>query len=196
MLKQLVMDTIKKNGLIDYGDGIVVGISGGYDSVCLLHILYSIAEEYSLKLYPVHINHMLRGDEAMRDETFVRDFCGNLGLEAIVERIDVAKQARLDKISLEEAGRNARYDTFNKVLEEKSAKKIAVAHSKNDQAETLLMRLFRGTGPEGLKGIEYRRNNIIRPLLDAERSSIEEYVDGQGLEAITDSSNQIGRAHV
>ncbi len=189
MLKQLVMDTIKKNRLIDYGDGIVVGISGGYDSVCLLHILYSIAEEYSLKLYPVHINHMLRGDEAMRDEIFVRDFCGNLGLEAVVERIDVAKQARLEKISLEEAGRNARYDTFNKVLEGKSAHKIAVAHSKNDQAETLLMRLFRGTGPEGLKGIEYRRNNIIRPLLDAERSSIEEYVDGQGLQAITDSSN-------
>ncbi|OPX45695.1 tRNA(Ile)-lysidine synthase [Ruminiclostridium hungatei] len=189
MLKQQVLDTIKKNRLINYGDGIVVGISGGYDSVCLLHILYSIAEEYSLKLYPVHVNHMLRGEEAMRDESFVKDLCGKMGLEAVVERIDIANKALLEKISLEEAGRNARYEIFNRVLEEKSAHKIAVAHSKNDQAETLLMRLFRGTGPEGLKGIEYKRDNIIRPLLDAERGSIEGYVDGRGLEAITDSSN-------
>lgn len=189
MLKQQVLDTIKKNDLIKYGDGIVVGISGGYDSVCLLHILYSIAEEFSLKLHPVHINHMLRDQEAMRDEDFVLVFCARLGLDATAVRIDVAQKARNEKISLEEAGRNARYETFKRIAAEKSANKIAVAHSRNDQAETLLMRIFRGTGPEGLKGIEYKRDNIIRPLLDADRAQIEEYVGSNGLTAITDSSN-------
>ncbi len=189
MLKQHVLNTIKKYGLINYGDGIVVGISGGYDSVCLLHILSSISEEFSLKLYPVHINHMLRGQEALRDESFVRTFCSSLGLEAIVERIDIAKKAADEKISLEEAGRNARYAVFNRISQEKSAQKVAVAHSKNDQVETLLMRIFRGTGPEGLKGIEFKRDNIIRPLLETSRELIEEYVDSNGLQAIIDSSN-------
>lgn len=189
MLKEQVLDTIKKHKLIDYGDGIVVGISGGYDSVCLLHILYSIADDFSLKLYPVHINHMLRGEEAVRDENFVRSFCASMGLEVHVERIDIAGKASQEKISLEEAGRNARYQVFKQVLAAKGAKKIAVAHSKNDQVETILMRIFRGTGPEGLKGIEYIRDNIIRPLLDTDRSQIEEYVRKNGLGAVTDSSN-------
>lgn len=188
MLKQ-VLDTIKKNNLISYGDGIVVGISGGYDSVCLLHILYCISEEFNLKLYPVHINHMLRGMEALRDENFVKDLCTSLGLCLHIERIDVANKAKINKISIEEAGRNARYEVFNKVALEKSASKIAVAHSRNDQAETILMRIFRGTGLEGLKGIEYKRDNIIRPLLDIDRKQIENYVNEKGLKAITDSSN-------
>lgn len=189
MLKQQVLDTIKKNDLINYGDSIVVGISGGYDSVCLLHILYSISSELNLKLYPVHVNHMLRGEEALRDENCVRNFCTSIGIDLHIEKIDVAKKALQDKISLEEAGRNARYDVFNRIAKEKCANKIAVAHSRNDQAETILMRIFRGTGLEGLKGIEYKRDNIIRPLLDIDRLQIENYVDGKGLEAIIDSSN-------
>jgi tRNA(Ile)-lysidine synthase len=189
MLKQQVLDTIKKNKLISYGDGIIVGISGGYDSVCLLHILYCISSEFNIKLYPVHINHMLRGEEALRDENFVKDFCSSLGLELYVKRIDVALKAQNEKISLEEAGRNARYEEFNSVAQYNSASKIAVAHSKNDQAETILMRIFRGTGLEGLKGIEYKRDNIIRPLLDTDRSQIEDYVNKNGLCAIIDSSN-------
>ncbi len=189
MLKQQVLQTIKKYDLINYGDGIVVGVSGGYDSVCLLHILYSISEEFRLRLYPVHINHMLRGEEALRDEKFVEAFCSSIGLEALVKRINIAEIARAGKISLEEAGRDARYVEFGRVAKETGADKIAVAHSKNDQVETLLMRIFRGTGPEGLKGMEYRRDNIIRPLLDSDRPQIERYVIESGLEAITDSSN-------
>ena len=189
MFKQQVLDTIKRNELINYGDGIVVGISGGYDSVCLLHILHSISSELNIKLYPVHVNHMLRGEEALRDENFVKSFCSSLGINLQVEKIDVAKKALHDKISLEEAGRNARYEIFNRIAQEKSATKIAVAHSRNDQAETILMRIFRGTGLEGLKGMEYKRDNIIRPLLDADRSQIESYVNEKGLDAIIDSSN-------
>jgi tRNA(Ile)-lysidine synthase len=189
MLKQQVMDTIKKNGLINYGEGIVVGVSGGYDSVCLLHILFTISSELNIKLYPVHINHMLRGEEALRDENFVKELCLSLGLDLHVEKIEIAKKAVQDKLSIEEAGRNARYEVFGNVAKEKAAAKIAVAHSRNDQAETILMRIFRGTGLEGLKGMEYKRDNIIRPLLDVDRSQIESYVNKNGLEAITDSSN-------
>jgi tRNA(Ile)-lysidine synthase len=189
MLRQQVLETIKKYKLINYGDGIVVGISGGYDSVCLLHILYSFSEELNLKLYPVHINHMLRGSEAQRDESFVRTFCSSLGLNLHAEEINVAKMAEDDKISLEEAGRNARYEIFNKVAALKAATSIAVAHSRNDQAETILMRICRGTGLEGLRGMEYKRDNIIRPLLDIDRYQIESYVNENNLEAVTDSSN-------
>ncbi len=188
MLKQ-VLDTINKNDLIKYGEGIVVGISGGYDSVCLLHILHYISNDLDLRLYPVHINHMLRGLEATRDEEFVNDFCQSLGLSLHIKRVDIAQKAKNEKISIEEAGRNARYEEFNRVAAENSATKIAVAHSKNDQAETILMRIFRGTGLEGLKGIEYKRDNIIRPLLDIDREQIESYVNENGLEAVTDSSN-------
>ena len=189
MLRQQVLETIKKYKLINYGDGIVVGISGGYDSVCLLHILFSISGELNLTLYPVHINHMLRGQEALRDENFVESFCSSLGLDLHTEKIDVAKKSKNDKISLEEAGRNVRYEVFNRVVKEKSANSIAVAHSRNDQAETILMRICRGTGLEGLRGMEYKRDNIIRPLLDIDRSQIENYVNENNLKAITDSSN-------
>ncbi len=189
MLKQLVFETIKNKGLINYGDGVIVGISGGYDSVCLLHVLYSISKELGIKIYPVHVNHMLRGEEALRDENFVKSFCASLGLEVYVKHYDIAKKAKSEKISLEEAGRNARYEVFNLVAKEKGASKIAVAHSRNDQAETILMRICRGTGLEGLRGMEYKRDNIIRPLLDADRFQIEEYVDEIGIEAVTDSSN-------
>ncbi|WP_342343335.1 tRNA lysidine(34) synthetase TilS [Ruminiclostridium herbifermentans] len=188
MLNQ-VLDTINKNDLISYGDGIVVGISGGYDSVCLLHILYCLSKDLNLKLFPVHINHMLRGLEAARDEDFVNEFCQSLGLSLHIKRVDIAQKAKNEKISIEEAGRNARYEEFNRVAAENSANKIAVAHSKNDQAETILMRIFRGTGLEGLKGIEYKRDNIIRPLLDIDRKQIENYVNNNGLKAVTDSSN-------
>ncbi len=188
MLKQ-VLDTINKNDLINYGDGIVVGISGGYDSVCLLHILYYLSKDLDLRLFPVHINHMLRGLEAVRDEDFVNDFCQSLGLSLHVKRVDIAQKAKNEKISIEEAGRNARYEEFNRVAAENFVTKIAVAHSKNDQAETILMRIFRGTGLEGLKGIEYKRDNIIRPLLDIDREQIENYVNENGLKAVTDSSN-------
>lgn len=189
MLKQQVLRTISKNSLIHKGDGIVVGISGGYDSVCLLHILHAISAELKLKLFPVHVNHMLRGKEALRDEDFVKEFCASLGLEALVKRIDITAKAREEKISLEEAGRNARYDTFHNIAAYFGAEKIAVAHSRNDQVETVLMRIFRGTGLDGLKGMEYKRDKIIRPLLDADRSQIEQYVRECGLVAVTDSSN-------
>ena len=189
MLKQLVFETIKNKGLINYGEGVIVGISGGYDSVCLLHVLYSISNELGIKIYPVHVNHMLRGDEALRDENFVRSFCSALDLEVCVKHIDIAKKAKNEKISLEEAGRNARYEVFSLISDERGASKIAVAHSRNDQAETILMRICRGTGLEGLRGMEYKRDNIIRPLLDVDRSQIEKYVNEIGIEAVTDSSN-------
>ena len=189
MLKQHVLNTIKNNGLLQKGEGVVVGVSGGYDSICLLHVLYQLSEQLDIKLYPVHINHMLRGQEALRDERFVEDFCRSINIEPSIFKIDVAKLAQNDKISLEEAGRNARYDAFAQILEKTGATKIAVAHNKNDQVETVLMRIFRGTGTEGMLGMSHLRGNIIRPLLDISRSDIEHYVHENGLSAIVDSSN-------
>lgn len=189
MLKQHVLNTIKNNGLLQKGEGVVVGVSGGYDSICLLHVLYQLSQQLDIKLYPVHINHMLRGQEALRDEQFVEDFCRSINIEPIIFKIDVAKLAQNDKISLEEAGRNARYDAFSQTLIKTRATKIAVAHNKNDQVETVLMRIFRGTGTEGMLGMAYLRGNIIRPLLDVSRLDIEHYVHENGLSAIIDSSN-------
>ena len=189
MLKQHVLNTIKNYGLLQKGEGVVVGVSGGYDSICLLHVLYQLSQQLDIKLYPVHINHMLRGQEALRDEQFVEDFCRSLSIEPIIFKIDVAKLAQNDKISLEEAGRNARYDAFSQTLIRTGAKKIAVAHNKNDQVETVLMRIFRGTGTEGMLGMSHLRGNIIRPLLDVSRLDIEHYVHENGLSAILDSSN-------
>ena len=189
MLKQHVLNTIKNNGLLQKGEGVVVGVSGGYDSICLLHVLYQLSQQLDIKLYPVHINHMLRGQEALRDERFVEDFCRSLNIKPIIFKIDVAKLAQNDKISLEEAGRNARYDAFSQTLVRTGATKIAVAHNKNDQVETVLMRIFRGTGTEGMLGMSHLRGNIIRPLLDVSRLDIEQYVHENGLSAIVDSSN-------
>ena len=189
MLKQHVLNTIKNNRLIQKGEGVVVGVSGGYDSICLLHVLYQLSQQLDIKLYPVHINHMLRGQEALRDERFVEGFCRSINIEPSIFKIDVAKLAQSDKISLEEAGRNARYDAFAQTLVKTGATKIAVAHNKNDQVETVLMRIFRGTGTEGMLGMSHLRGNIIRPLLDVSRSDIEQYVHENGLSAIVDSSN-------
>jgi tRNA(Ile)-lysidine synthase len=184
-----VLDTIKKYGIIKKGDSIVVGVSGGPDSVCLLHVLWRLKEEFDLHLVAVHINHMLRGAESQRDEDFVKNLCGMLEIELQSICVDIKKISREKNMSLEEAGREERYKHFKIVADRIGAKKIAVAHNKNDQAETILMNIIRGTGLDGLKGMDYVRGSIIRPLLDVERSEIEAYCKENNLNPITDSSN-------
>lgn len=184
-----VLSTIRKNNLIKNGDCIVVGVSGGPDSICLLHVLWSLRNDLNLKLVAVHINHMLRGDESYRDEEFVKSFCKKLGVELKSIRVDINKAARQKGMSLEEAGREERYRNFEMVADSIGADKIAVAHNKNDQAETVLMNIIRGTGLDGLKGMDYIRGRIIRPLLDIERSEIEAYILEKKLETVIDSSN-------
>ena len=138
------------NNMIKAEEKILVALSGGPDSVCLLHILYSLKEKLNIKVGAIHINHMLRGEEALKDERYVNDICEKLRIDCYIERIDINKVASENSISLEMAGREERYKAFQKIKEKYGYDKIAVAHNANDQAETILMRMMRGTGLEGL----------------------------------------------
>lgn len=187
--QQKVLDTIRTGHLIEQGEGIVVGLSGGPDSVCLIHVLHSLSEALRIKLYAVHINHMLRDGEAKADEQYASELCRELGIWFSAVRVDVGAMAQAQGLSLEEAGREARYGEFSRAVQSVGAAKIAVAHNRNDQAETVMMNIIRGSGMAGLVGMEYKRGNIIRPLLNITRDEIEQYCTEAGLSPRTDSSN-------
>lgn len=189
-IKREFIEFINDKELINIGDGIVVGLSGGPDSVCLLNLLVSIREEFNLKLAAVHINHMLRGDEADEDEEFCLKLCKELDVDFFSERIDVNKYSKENNLSSETAGREVRYNLFNKIMSQRGFNKIATAHNANDQAETIIMRMMRGTGLEGLCGIPViRENRYIRPILFMERKDVEAYCEEIGIQARIDKSN-------
>lgn len=169
--------------------GVVVGLSGGADSVALLFFLNQIKHEYELTLYAVHVNHLLRGEASFEDEQFVVSLCNSLEIPISVYRIDVSKIAEEQGISLEAAGRNVRYDCFNEELKKQGAQAIAVAHNQNDNAETILMWLCRGTGLSGLCGIPPVREKIIRPLIETSRHQIEEYLENNKIQYKIDKTN-------
>ena len=188
-MKNKVIDTIKKYNLIQEGDKIVLGVSGGPDSISMLNILNEIKEEYKIEIYVAHINHMIRV-EAEDDEKYVQQYCKEKGIDFFVKRIDVQQIANNYKIGTEEAGRNVRYDFFDEVMQEVGANKIAIAHNKNDKIETIIMNLLRGSGLSGLKGIEPMRDNkYIRPLIECERQEIEQYCEKERLEPRIDKTN-------
>ena len=188
-LKNKVLETIKKYNLINRNDKIVVGVSGGPDSICLLHILNAIKLELNFEIYVAHINHMIRS-EAEEETNYVIDFCNKLQIPCYVKKVDVLKKSNIEKIGTEEAGRKVRYDFFEEVLLKVKANKIAIAHNSNDNAETILMNIFRGTGISGLKGIEPIRNEkYIRPIIECEREEIEEYCLKNNLNPKIDKSN-------
>ncbi len=184
-----ICDTIEKQELFKEKDSILVALSGGADSVCLLSVLFKLKEKYKIKIGAVHLNHLIRGEEAERDEGFAKEFCKKLGVKLYSQKADVKKLAKEQNISEELAGRNARYELFEKVSKSEGYDYVATAHNKNDQAETLLMRIMRGTGIDGLAGIKYKRDNIIRPILDISRGEIEEYCKENNLEFCIDSTN-------
>lgn len=187
--QQKVLYTIQTSHLFEQGEGVVVGISGGYDSVCLLHVLHSLSKTLQIKLYAVHINHMLRGMEANADEQYAAELCRELGIPFSAIQVDVSAMAEERGVSLEQAGRDVRYREFHKYAQDVGAAKIAVAHNRNDQAETVMMHIIRGSGTAGLVGMEYRRGIIIRPILDITRDEVEKYCREAGLSPRTDSSN-------
>lgn len=189
MLKEEVLKTIKKYNLINEGDKIVIGVSGGPDSICLLHVLNSLKEELKIKLYVAHINHMIR--EVSDSETeYVQNFCKDLGIECFVKKMDILKLAKEEKKGTEETGREVRYDFFNEILEKTHSNKIATAHNSNDKAETVILNILRGSGVSGLKGIEATRDNkYIRPLIETGRLEIEKYCNENNLNPKYDESN-------
>ncbi len=181
---------IEENELLNKGDKVLVGLSGGPDSVCLLHLLNTIKDKYSLEIGAAHINHMLRGKEAMIDEEYAKKLCETLNIKFYSIRIDINKIANDRGVSTETAGRDERYKFFNDIKNKEGYTKIATAHNANDQAETILMRIMRGTGLEGLGGIPVERDAIyIRPILFLERDSIEKYCENNNLNPRIDKTN-------
>ena len=187
-MRRSALETIKEYDMLPQGSRVIVGFSGGADSVALLSFLYELQQELDLKLLACHINHQLRGDEAQRDEEFCRKFCAERGIELHVFREDIASAAKQAGKSIEEYAREVRYERFQQLCSSEKDR-IATAHNANDLAETILFHVARGTGIKGLIGIPAVRGNIIRPLLFCSREQIEAYCKEKALPFVTDSSN-------
>lgn len=184
-----VFKNIKEYKLINENDNIVVGVSGGPDSMALLYVLLELRKELNFNIIICHVNHGVRGQDALSDRIFVEDKSKDLGLLFHYIDVDMEGYAKKMKITAEEAGRELRYNFFRDVLRLYGGGKIAVAHNKNDQAETLLLRIMRGTGIDGLKGMDFEYKDIIRPLLNISREEIEEYILSNGIETVLDKTN-------
>ena len=176
--------TIRDNDMIRGGEGVLLAVSGGPDSVALLRALYLLKEEFNLSFTVAHLNHSCRGGESDAEEAFVRELSALHGLPLIVRKLPAGA------IKGEEEAREARYRFLDEAARERSLSKIALGHTADDQAETILMRLLRGAGPTGLKGMApVREGRFIRPLIDVTRSEVEAFLKGEGLTSRLDSSN-------
>lgn len=183
-----ILDCINTYNMISDNDTIIVGVSGGADSMCLLNYLVSLQKILNINIIAAHINHCIRGDEALRDENFVSEQCSKLNVPLEIRRIDVIKRAEKLSMGVEECGREVRYSVFRE-LAEKCGGKIATAHTASDNAETILLNITRGSGLNGLRGIPPVRDRIIRPLLYITRAEVEEYCLKNSIPYIIDSSN-------
>lgn len=184
-----VQEFVEKYRMIQKGDRIVAGISGGADSVCLLYLMKELQKIYDFSIIAVHVNHQLREGEAVRDEEFVRELCSREKVPFYACHVDVEKIAQESGISLEEAGRNARYEIFSQICRKESGNKIALAHHQDDLAETMLHHLARGTGAAGLCSLKPVYGNRIRPLLCMTRQEVESYLEEKKISWQTDSTN-------
>ncbi len=184
-----VENTIRRFGLIAKGERVLVGVSGGADSVALLHTLLALGSRMGFSVCAAHLNHGIRGEEAESDALFVKDLCELYGTELYSELIDVPSLAREHRETLEQAGRTARYDFLFRAKRRFCADKIAVAHHMDDQAESILLHLTRGSGLLGLTGMQPQRGDLIRPLLFLRRREIEAYLENEGIAFCTDATN-------
>lgn len=199
-MQKKVISYINQFHMLERGDRLVLGVSGGADSICLLDILCLLREKLQLTLFVVHVNHGLRGKEADHDQQFTEDKCRQLGVSCRSVRVNVEQFAKEHSIGTEEAGRSLRYSAFLEEAKQQRCSKIAVAHHRNDNAETVLFRLFRGTGLSGLSGIapvskrmevsgEASAMTVIRPLLCVTRDEIEKYLAKKQIEYCHDLTN-------
>lgn len=189
MLLEKVNSWAAENNVLKAGTLVLAGVSGGADSVCLLHVLYSLGKIKGFSVAAVHVNHMLRAEESMQDERFVQDICVEWGIPLKIYRRDVKAYSSEKRCSLEEAGRILRYNLFRDLRNELNAQYVSVAHHKEDQAETIFLNLLRGSGLNGICGMEEVQGYIIRPLLNVEKNEIYEYLSRNNLKYRTDSSN-------
>ena len=185
-LLSLAAETIRRYRMFQPGQRVGAAVSGGADSVCLLHVLRELAPQWDLRLSLLHLNHGLRGEESRQDEQFVRDLAARLGIEATIRAVDVAASAD----NLEQAARYARLTFFREQLAAGEVARIATGHTANDQAETVLFRFLRGSGGAGLAAIRpVTAEGIVRPLLAAGRADVEQYLRERGIAWREDSSN-------
>lgn len=180
-----VINYIKDNKMINPGEKVVLGLSGGADSVCLLFVLLEYKKIADFSLKAVHINHMIRGEEAYRDEEFVVKLCSNYGIDCLVEHMDIPKISAETGLGLEEAARKERYSFFEKM----DTDKIVIAHHMDDLAETVLFNLVRGSGLKGLSSLKAVNGKIIRPLLCVKRKDIIKFLDDKNIDYCIDSTN-------
>lgn len=189
LLYKKVLSYIRDNKLIEPGDKVLIALSGGPDSVCLLNILFELKDELKIELGAAHLNHMLRGKDAMSDEQYVINICKQMNIECFTKQVNINEYSRKEKLSSEMAGRIVRYEFFNEIKKEHGYTKIATAHNANDQAETILFRMMRGTGLEGLGGIKTKRDSIVRPILCLSRQEVEQYIEKKQLAPRIDKTN-------
>jgi len=189
-MKQRVTETIRKYQMIDAGDHVLVGLSGGRDSVVLLDVLSGLRNLFEYQVSACHLNHQLRGDEAFRDEAFVQKICSEREIPLYSDRKDVLSYKKEYRVSLEEAARTVRYRFYREAAASIGCSKLATGHHADDNAESVLIFLLRGSGSAGLSGIPPVRDDFyIRPLIELQRSDIQGYMKERGLLHVEDSSN-------
>lgn len=184
-----VKKTIEQYNMFHGCKKVIVALSGGADSVCLLSILQQVSKQYQIDVEAAHVNHNLRGEASEADENFVRELCRRWNVPLTVKKVDILYLCEKQKIAVEEAGRNARYAFFSEIVDHDPSIRIATAHNRNDNAETLVMHFMRGAGIDGLAGIPYVRGNIVRPILDLTRKQVERYNQQMHLSFVIDQTN-------
>ena len=188
-LEQNIIKFIAENKLINSGDKLLISLSGGADSVLALSFFDKYRRKYKIQICALHINHSLRGSESDSDEKFCQMLCNHINIEFYSEKIDVSAFAKKEKLSIEEAARNIRYEKLSDYLKISKSNKIVTAHNLDDNTETVLLNLFRGTGLKGLSGIPIKRDNIIRPFLSVSKIDIVKFLNNEGIEFRIDSTN-------
>jgi len=189
MIEAKVQRTLKKYNMISPGDKVVIAASGGVDSTALLHVLNSLKATLKIKLFAAHLNHKLRGRDAELDAGFVKETCKKLRIPVFIEEFDVQAFAEQNRLGLEDAARRVRYEYFERIAARMSANKIALAHNADDNIETFLMRLIRGSGLKGLESIPALRGRIIRPFIEVSRKEIEAYLRSINVRPRIDRTN-------
>lgn len=187
---QKIENYIRQQHMLQRGDTVITGVSGGADSVCLLRVLQELSARYELTIRAVHVEHGVRGQDSLEDAAFVDRLCQKLEVPFTCVHYDVPKYAKEQGLSVEEAGRKLRYEAFEREAEAFPGAKIAVAHNQNDQAETVLFQLVRGSNVRGMGGMSPVRGRVIRPLLCVSRQEIERYLAGLGQNFCVDATNE------
>ncbi len=189
-IEQKVIKFADNYKLLQNGEKILIALSGGPDSIFALYFFKKFSKRFGITLAAAHLNHMLRGKQAEKDEEFCKRTCADIGIEYYSEKYDVAGFAKQNKISVEEAARKVRYDFLLRIAKNYRFDKIVTAHTMDDNAETVLMNLIKGTGLQGIAGIPVQRNNIIRPVLALTKDEIVSYLENYKIEYRVDKSNK------